>query len=177
MFSFSRVLVTLAIILPVAAQGPTYGIGRAPTPDEVKSWDIAISPDGKELPPGSGTAAEGSRIYAANCASCHGKTGKEGPSEALVGGQGTLGTPKPVRTIGSFWPYATTVWDYINRSMPYNKPGSLTANEVYAVTAYLLTLNGIIKNEDVMDAKSLPKVKMPNRDGFIGDPRPDWKKP
>jgi S-disulfanyl-L-cysteine oxidoreductase SoxD len=159
----------------LAAQSPTYGLGRAPKSDEIKAWDFAISPDGKELPPGSGSAADGARIYAASCAACHGKTGKEGPNDVLVGGQGTLNTAKPVKTVGSYWPYATTVWDYINRAMPYGKPGSLSADEVYAVTAYLLSLNGIIKEDAVMNAKTLPQVKMPNRNGFIGDPRPDWK--
>ena len=159
----------------LAAQVPNYGLGRAPKPDEIKAWDFAISPDGKELPPGSGSALEGAKIYAADCAGCHGKTGKEGPNDVLVGGQGTINTNKPVKTIGSYWPYSTTVWDYINRAMPYNKPGSLTADQVYAVTAYLLSLNGIIKENTVMDAKTLPQVKMPNRDGFIADSRPDWK--
>lgn len=172
---------SLALVLgasltcPLAAQSPTYGLGRAAKPDEIKAWDLAISPDGKELPPGSGSAAEGAKIYAANCTGCHGKTGKEGPNDVLVGGQGTLNTSKPVKTVGSYWPYATTIWDYINRAMPYNRPGSLTADQVYAVTAYLLSLNGIIKEDTVMNAKTLPQVKMPNRDGFIGDPRPDWK--
>lgn len=164
-----------SIVWPLAAQSPTYGLGRTPKPDEIKAWDFAISPDGKELPPGSGSAVEGAKIYAANCAACHGKTGKEGPNDVLVGGQGTLNTNKPVKTVGSYWPYATTVWDYINRAMPYGKPGSLSADEVYAVTAYLLSLNGIIKEDAVMNAKTLPQVKMPNRNGFIGDPRPDWK--
>jgi cytochrome c len=168
-------LLVLSFAGQLAAQSPTYGLGRAPKPDEIKAWDNAIGPDGKELPQGSGSAAEGAKIYAANCAACHGKTGKEGPNDVLVGGQGTLNTAKPVKTIGSYWPYATTVWDYINRAMPYDKPGSLSAGEVYAVTAYLLSLNGIIKEDAVMNAKTLPQVKMPNRNGFIGDPRPDWK--
>ncbi len=166
-----------ALTLPLPAQSPNYGLGHKANPEQVKNWDFAISPDGKELPPGSGTAAEGSKVYAAQCASCHGKTGKEGPKDVLVGGFGTLNTEKPVKTIGSYWPYATTVWDYINRSMPFNKPGSLTADEVYAVTAYLLSLNDIIKPSEAMNAKSLPQVRMPNRNGFIGDPRPDWKSP
>jgi cytochrome c len=150
-------------------------LGHAPHPDEIKAWDFAIGPDGKELPPGSGSAAEGAKVYAAQCAGCHGKTGKEGPNDVLVGGQGTLNTAKPVKTVGSYWPYATTVWDYINRAMPYNKPGSLSASEVYSLTAYLLSLNGIIKEDAVLNAKTLPQVQMPNRNGFIGDPRPDWK--
>jgi cytochrome c len=159
-----------------SAQSPTYGLGRAPRSDEFQSWDIAIGPSGKELPPGSGSAVEGSKVYAAKCAACHGKTGKEGPNDVLAGGQGTLNTNKPVKTIGSYWPYATTVWDYINRSMPYDKPASMSSGEVYAVTAYLLSLNGIIREDEVMNSKTLPQVKMPNRNGFIGDPRPDWKR-
>ena len=116
----------------------------------------------------------GKTLYARNCLACHGKTGKEGPNDVLVGGRGTLNTSKPVRTVGSYWPYATTVWDYINRAMPYDRPGSLSADEVYALTAYLLNLNDIIRDDEVMNAKTLPQVKMPNRNGFIGDPRPDW---
>lgn len=172
-----RALAFLAFSLPLCAEAPAYGLGRVPNPDELRAWDIAIGPDGKELPPGSGTVAEGARVYAVNCAACHGKTGKEGPSDVLAGGQGTLNTKKPVKTIGSYWPYATTVWDYINRSMPYQKPGILKANEVYAVTAYLLFLNGIIREGEGLDSKTLPQVKMPNRNGFIADPRPDWKNP
>jgi hypothetical protein len=164
----------LFLVFPVAAQSPTYGLGRAPSSEEIKNWDFAISPDGKELPPGSGIASAGSKTYAARCAACHGKTGKEGPNDVLVGGRGTLNTSKPVRTVGSYWPYATTVWDYINRAMPYDRPGSLSADEVYALTAYLLNLNDIIRDDEVMNAKTLPQVKMPNRNGFIGDPRPDW---
>jgi mono/diheme cytochrome c family protein len=167
--------ILVLVCVPIMAQG--QGLGRPAKPDEIRQWDFAISPDGKELPPGSGTASEGAITYAARCAVCHGKTGREGPNDVLVGGQGTLNTKKPVRTVGSYWPYATTVWDYINRAMPYQQPGSLTASEVYSVTAYLLSLNGIIKEGDVMDAKTLPQVKMPNRNGFIGDPRPDWKSP
>jgi S-disulfanyl-L-cysteine oxidoreductase SoxD len=164
-------------LLPLLAQSPTYGVGRAPTPEEVKAWDDAIPPSGRELPPGGGTAIDGAKVYAAKCASCHGKTGTEGPNDRLVGGQGTLTTQRPVKTVGSYWPYATTVWDYINRSMPFNKPGSMTADEVYAVTAYVLSLNKIIREDEVMNAKTLPQVRMPNREGFIADPRPDWESP
>lgn len=172
-----RWLLALApLVAPVVwAQSGGYGLGQPATLDEIKKWDFAISPDGKELPPGGGSAVEGKEIYAAQCAMCHGKTGKEGPNDRLVGGQGTLNTAKPVKTIGSYWPYATTVWDYINRAMPYNRPGSLKPDEVYAVTAYLLYLNDIIPEHETLNATSLPKVKMPNRNGFVGDPRPDWE--
>lgn len=172
-----RVILSMVIVLPLVAQPQTYGLGSAAKADEIKAWDSAISPDGRELPTGGGTAVEGSKVYAAKCAACHGKTGREGPNDVLVGGQGTLDTTKPIKTVGSYWPYATTVWDYINRAMPFDKPGSLTSNEVYAVTAYLLSLNKIIHEDEVMNAKTLPEVKMPNRSGFIGDPRPDWESP
>jgi S-disulfanyl-L-cysteine oxidoreductase SoxD len=167
------VLLVTAGALPVAAQLPTYGVGRPPTTEEVKAWDLTIPPDGQGLPPGSGTAALGKPIYAERCASCHGEKGEDPKYSRLVGGQGSLATDKPVRTIGSFWQYATTLWSYIRRAQPFDEPGSLTADQAYAVTAYLLHLNGIIGEQDIMDAKTLPLVKMPNRDGFVLDPRPD----
>jgi S-disulfanyl-L-cysteine oxidoreductase SoxD len=157
----------------VAAQLPTYRVGHPPTAEEIKAWDLTIRPDGQGLPPGSGTAALGKAVYEERCASCHGEKGEDTKYSRLVGGHGTLATAQPVRTIGSFWQYATTLWSYIRRSQPFDEPGSLTADQVYAVTAYLLHLNGIIGEQDVMDAKTLPLVKMPNRDGFVPDPRPD----
>jgi cytochrome c len=166
-------LLAAAGVWPAAAQLPTYGVGRPPTAEEGKAWDLTIPPDGQGLPPGSGTAALGQAIYAERCASCHGERGEGGKYDRLVGGHGTLATDKPIRTIGSFWQYATTLWSYIRRAQPVDEPGSLTADQVYAVTAYLLHLNGIIGEQDVMDAKALPLVKMPNRDGFVLDPRPD----
>jgi S-disulfanyl-L-cysteine oxidoreductase SoxD len=166
-------LIALASVWPAAAQLPTYGVGRAPTAEEVRAWDLTIPPNGQGLPPGSGTARLGQPIYAARCAACHGETGEDAKYSRLVGGHGTLATDKPVRTIGSFWQYATTLWSYIRRAQPFDNPGSLTDDQVYAVTAYLLHLNGIIGEQEVMDAKSLPLVKMPNRDGFVPDPRPD----
>jgi cytochrome c len=155
------------------AQLPTYGLGRAPTAEEIKAWDVTIPPDGKGLPPGSGTAAQGEPIYARRCASCHGERGENPKYDRLVGGRGSLNTDKPVKTVGSYWPFATTLWSYINRAQPFDEPGSLTPEEVYAVTAYLLYLNGIIRETDVIDARTLPQIKMPNRDGFVPDPRPD----
>jgi S-disulfanyl-L-cysteine oxidoreductase SoxD len=163
----------MAGIWPAAAQLPTYGVGRPPTAEEVRAWDLTIRPDGQGLPPGRGTAALGKPIYAERCASCHGETGEDPKYSRLVGGQGTLATDKPIRTIGSFWQYAPTLWSYIRRAQPYDNPGSLTPDQVYAVTAYLLHRNGIIGEQDVMDAQTLPQVKMPNRDGFVPDSRPD----
>ena len=151
------------------AQGPAYHLGRTPTPAEIHALDISIGPEGKELPPGSGTAREGAKLYAERCAQCHGPTGAERAvyHRPLVGGKGSLTTLQPVKTIGNYWAFATTIWDYINRSMPRGQEGSLQPDEVYAVTAYLLYRNGIIQESDVLDAKSLPKVHMPNRNGFV----------
>lgn len=157
----------------VLAQGPKYGVGRPATPAEIKALDISIAPDGKGLPPGSGTAAQGKDVFARRCQKCHGEAGIGGDEPPLVGGKGTLASAKPLKTVGSYWPYATTLFDYINRAMPFKEPGLLTHDQVYAVSAYLLFRNGIIGENDVMDAKSLPQVRMPNRDGFIPDGRPD----
>ena len=165
-FGLSFVLV-LFFSAAAPAQTQRYNIGRTPTADEVHAWDISVGPDGKELPPGSGAAKDGAKTYAQQCASCHGMTAEDAKgSPRLFGGQGTLTTPMPIKTVGSYWPYATTIWDYINRAMPRNKPGSLTPDQVYALTAYLLFRNGIVQEDQVMDAKSLPNVQMPNRNGF-----------
>src|SRR5690348_7782808 len=157
----------------LAAQSPKYGVGQAATPEQIRALGAAIAPDGSGLPEGTGTAAAGREVFVANCARCHGDKAQGNIGPALVGGQGTLATAKPLKTVGSFWPYATTVWDYVNRAMPFDQPGRLRPPEVYAVVAYILNLNDIIEKNQVMDAKSLPKVKMPNRDGFVSDPRPD----
>jgi mono/diheme cytochrome c family protein len=141
--------------------------GRPATPAEIAEWDVSIPPDGTGLPPGSGTPEQGAVVYSQKCQSCHGEKGVGKPNDPLVGGQGTLTSTSPVRTIGSYWPYATTVFDYVRRAMPYTESKSLTNEEVYAVTAYLLHLNGIIGVQDVMNAQTLPQVKMPNLDNFI----------
>jgi mono/diheme cytochrome c family protein len=145
----------------------TPNLGRPATPAEIAAWDASIPPDGAGLPPGSGTPEQGAVVYVQKCQACHGEKGAGKPNDQLVGGQGTLTSKSPVRTIGSYWPYATTVFDYVRRAMPYTESKSLTSEEVYAVTAYLLHLNGIIGAQDVMNAQSLPQVKMPNRDNFI----------
>jgi S-disulfanyl-L-cysteine oxidoreductase SoxD len=147
-----------------AQEGP--GLGVPATPEQVAGWDISIGPDGAGLPPGSGTAAAGKIVYDAKCVACHGVDGAGRPNDQLVGGQGTLREAAPIRTVGSYWPYATTVFDYIRRAMPYVTPHTLTADETYALTAYLLELNGVIEQDDVMDASTLPKVVMPNRASF-----------
>jgi len=174
-FKLAVSVIALAGAAMALGQGPAYHLGRTPTPEEIKDWDIAISPEGKELPPGKGTVKEGAPIFAEKCAVCHGANG-EGTKgyPRLVGGRGTLNTINAVKTAGSYWCCSTSIWDYINRAMPYDKPGSLRANEVYALTAFLLYKNDIIKEADVLDEKSLPKVAMPNRDGFIPSPWRDW---
>jgi cytochrome c len=173
--NFSVYAAVLFLCVAANAQAPNYGVGRRPTADELRAYDKSVGPEGKELPPGQGTAREGAAIYAQTCAACHGSTGTEGPNDRLVGGQGTLASDRPVRTVGSYWPYATTLWDYINRAMPISNPGSLTPNQVYALTAFILFRNGIVQETEVIDRNSLPKVRMPNRDGFVPDARPDWK--
>jgi cytochrome c len=173
----AAVLALVTGATPARAQMPNYpGIGRTPTAQEIGSWDIAIGPSGQGLPPGGGTAKDGALVYLAKCQICHGPA-LEGTQygSRLVGSRATLTTATPARTVGSFWAYATTVWDYINRAMPRApfKEGSLTANEVYATTAWILFKNGIVQETDRLDAASLPRVRMPNRDGFV-PPEPDW---
>jgi cytochrome c len=156
------------------AQSPTFGLGHTPKAEDLKAIDIEVTPDGNGLVPGRGTAEAGKTTYANRCATCHGATGVEGPQDVLVGGRGSLKAPaQPLKTIGSYWPYATTIWDYIRRAMPFDHPGTLTADQIYETTAYLLFLNGIVGEHDVLDQTTLPQVKMPNRNGFVADPRPD----
>jgi len=164
----------IAVVTAALAQGPSYKLGRPATPEEIRKRDISVAPDGSGLPVGRGTVSQGRRDYQTLCANCHGDRG-QGMLQypALAGGQGTLRSKDPVLTVGSYWPYATTVWDYIHRTMPYPRPGSLTPDETYAVTAFILYLNGIVDEKAELNANTLPKVKMPNRDGFIPDPRPD----
>src|SRR5881296_4681696 len=172
------VALTLACIWTVGAAdegGGSYGLGRTATDEEIRAWNIDVSPTGEGLPSGQGTVKQGAQVFATKCAMCHGPTGTEGPKDRLVGGQNTLTTPKPIRTIGSYWPYATTLYDYIHRAMPYNTPQSLKPDEVYAVVAWILHRNGIIPEDAVMDATTLPGVQMPNRKGFLPDSRPDVK--
>ena len=156
---------TIDGVSPVPRAGPD--LGRAATAQEVAAWDISIPPSGAGLPAGSGTSKQGEAVYVAQCQACHGPKGVGKPADVLVGGIGSLATTKALRTVGSFWPYATTLFDYTRRAMPATKPQSLTNDEVYAVTAYLLYLNGIIGENEEMNAQTLPQVKMPNRDGFV----------
>ncbi len=171
----SKCLLTGILLLAsclVWAQTPDYkNVGRTPTKEEIQAWDISAGPDGKGLPAGQGTAKEGAAIFAAKCAVCHGPNAEGAPiGPRLTGTKAdldSLTTFRPVRTVGSYWPFATSVWDYINRGMPRNQGNTLSANEVYSLTAFILAKSGIIQEGDVMNEKTLPKVQMPNRNGFI----------
>jgi|26BtaG_2_1085354.scaffolds.fasta_scaffold43640_1 cytochrome c len=170
----SIVLASVAGAGVALAQDGDYGLGREATKKEIAGWNIDVPPSGAGLPDGSGSVSEGKLVYQAQCQSCHGVDGKSGQMDRLVGGKGSLASATPVKTVGSYWPYATTLYDYIHRAMPFHSPQSLSADQTYAVTAYVLHLNGILEEGTRLDAGSLPKIKMPNRDGFIRpDPRPD----
>ncbi len=165
-----------SVVLAFAAHAEDrYGIGRPATAAEIAGWNIDIGRDGSNLPAGSGSVAQGQAVFAQQCAACHGPKGEGGVGERLVGGQGTLATAKPIKTVGSYWPYAPTLFDYIRRAMPQNAPQSLSNDDVYAVSAYILNLNGLLASDAILDARALSAIRMPNRAGFIGDPRPDVK--
>jgi S-disulfanyl-L-cysteine oxidoreductase SoxD len=167
MFTRSRFLAA-ALALGSNALAESPNLGRVATPAELAPWDISIGPDGVGLPPGNGTAKQGEAVYAAKCLACHGEKAAGKPNDALVGGRGTLaGDQAPIKTVGSFWPHATTLFDYVRRAMPLNESKSLTNDEVYAVAAYILHLNGIIGENDTINAQTMPKVRLPNRDGFL----------
>jgi cytochrome c len=168
----------LALTFAARAETPGhYGIGRTATDAEIAGWNIDIGRDGINLPPGSGTVAHGREVFAQQCAACHGEKGEGGIGDRLVGGEGTLASAKPIKTVGSYWPYAPTLFDYIRRAMPQNAPQSLSNEDVYAVAAYILNMNGLLPENATLDAKSLSAIKMPNRKMFVGDPRPDVKNP
>ncbi|TXM65325.1 cytochrome c [Methylobacterium sp. WL12] len=169
-------VVIMALVLACAGAARAterLGIGRPASEAEIAAWNIDIDRDGRKLPPGHGSVAQGRAVFDAQCASCHGSRGEGGTGERLVGGQGTLASAKPLKTVGSFWPYAPTLFDYIRRAMPMNAPQSLSDDDVYAVSGYVLYLNGLIPERAVLDAATLATIRMPNRDGFVSDPRPD----
>ena len=182
-----RKLLLVATILGICqtawTQSPTYGLGRTPTADEIRAWDIAISPTGKELPQGQGTAKEGATLYVQKgCAACHGAAGSGAHAPTLISRKDVKPSPSAfclapcvndLNTMSVHSPFATTIWDYINRGMPLGQEGTLRPNEVYSLTAFLLFKNGVIKEDEVMDRQSLPKVQMPNRNGFALPP--EWK--
>jgi S-disulfanyl-L-cysteine oxidoreductase SoxD len=170
------VLMMPGLSVSAHAQG-RYGIGRTATPAEIAGWNIDVDRDGNNLPSGSGSVSHGREVFDQQCAACHGTKGEGGVGDQLVGGQGTIASPKPVRTVGSYWPYAPTLFDYIRRAMPLNAPQTLGNEDVYAVSAYILNLNGLVAADATLDAKALAAIKMPNRNMFVGDPRPDVKDP
>ena len=172
---YGAVVLTAALAaMPAVAKVGEYGIGKPATPEEIAGWDIDIRPDGKGLPPGSGSVEDGEMLYEEKCASCHGSFGEGvGRYPVLAGGEGTLTDERPDRTIGSYWPYASTVWDYIHRAMPFPQPQSLTDDEVYAITAYVLNLNDLVDDDFVLTQDNLASIEMPNKDGFFFDDRPD----
>ncbi|HVE21158.1 MAG TPA: cytochrome c [Acidocella sp.] len=158
---------------PNAASGPDYGVGSPETASDMRAWDIIVGPKGGNLPPGEGTVAEGKVLYARQCASCHGADGQGGIGPRLAGGIGSLASAHPVKDVGSYWPFATTLFDYIRRAMPFDHPESLSADQVYAASAYILYLNRLAPPDAVMDRASLSKIEMPNRNGFIWRSDPD----
>ena len=164
--SMRNAILSLFLVMPALSGAETPALGVPLDADEAAGWDFTIMPDGEGLPEGSGTAEVGASIFATHCIACHGEDARGGLNDALAGGQGSLPTDAPVKTIGSYWPYATTVFSYVRRAMPLQSPGVLTDDELYAVTAYLLYVNGIVDEDAVIDEESLPLVKMPNRDGF-----------
>ena len=169
-------LIALACATRAQAQSP-YGIGRVATPAEIAGWNLDIDRDGNNLPAGSGSVSHGHEVFDQQCAACHGAKGEGGLGDKLVGGQGPLATPNPVRTVGSYWPYAPTLFDYIRRAMPQNAPQSLSSEDVYAVSAYILNMNGLLPADATLDAETLRAIQMPNRSMFVGDSRPDVRNP
>lgn len=164
---FSLFCAAMALFALNASAADAPNLGRVASPEEIARGDLIVTPDGENLPAGSGSVAEGQMVYAEKCMACHGAEGAGGPMDRLTGGIGTIGSDRPLKTISSYWPYATTLFDYVRRAMPASAPQSLSNDEVYAVTAYLLSIDGIINDDAVMNAETLPDVEMPNRDGFI----------
>jgi cytochrome c len=160
-------LVFWLFVLDAPAEAKSYNLGRTASPREIAGWDIDVRPDGSGLPPGKGDVEQGEALFVQKCAVCHGERGSGGLADQLAGGQGTLSSSKPIKTVGSYWPYPTTLFDYIRRAMPYGAPQSLPPDEVYALAAYLLWINGIVPRDAIMDRQSLPLARMPNRNGFF----------
>ncbi len=179
---FAAAFLAAALLPPATAAQPTQGgyplrfdFGTTPTPQELSKF-VAIRPDGRGLPAGKGTYAEGQKLYAEACAACHGDKLQGIPAaggDKLIGGRGSLASQAPVKTVESYWPYATTLFDFVKRAMPFNAPGSLEDNQVYSLVAFILGEADIVPKDAVIDANTLPKVTMPNRDGFVPDPRPE----
>ena len=159
----------LAAVITCALAASAAEFGRPARRDEIRLWDIDVRPDGTGLPAASGSVGRGREVYEESCAACHGDLGQGGFADRLAGGQGSLASAHPVKTVGSFWPYATTLFDYVRRAMPYPAPQTLSDDDTYAVVAYILNLNGLVPADASLDASSLAAIKMPNRDGFVPD--------
>jgi len=182
MRSLHRALCVFALVgIPGAGNAQvssaSYGFGAPATPEELARF-VSVQPDGRGLPPGGGDANRGAQVYAEKCVACHGEKLEGIPQpgvggDKLIGGRGSLATKTPVKTVESYWPHATTLFDYVKRAMPFNSPGSLSDDEVYSVVAYILSEAKIIQPTETMGPQTLPKVVMPNRDGFEPDPRPE----
>jgi len=166
-FRFGILLPAALFLISSVCYAQHPNLGRPLSPEEISKLDITVTPDGTGLPVGSGSVSAGAKVYEEKCQSCHGPKGQGGPQDQLTGGVGTIASQKPVKTPVSYWPSATTIFDYVRRAMPLQTPQSLTNDEGYAVTAYILSVDGIVPQDAVLDAKSLPQVKMPNRDGFV----------
>ncbi|WP_284178109.1 cytochrome c [Rhabdaerophilum sp. SD176] len=165
-------LALFAALIAAPALAGKVGLGREALPEEIAAWDIDVRPDGAGLPPGKGSVKDGEQLYLQQCATCHGEFGEgAGRWPVLVGGQGTLKSEGPEKTIGSFWPYASTTFDYIKRAMPYGNARSLSDDDVYAITAFLLNQNGIVKDDFVLSKENFSKVKLPNEQAFYHDDR------
>ncbi len=178
MYSWHRLVIFITFFIsaaPAMTADQRYGYGTVPTEIEIRAWDIDVRADGAGLPDGKGSSVQGEALYLQLCSACHGEFGEGiGRFPALIGGEDSLDKERPKKTVGSYWPYATTLWDYINRSMPFGNAQSLEPDQVYAIVAYILNMNDLISADTVLDRKSLPAIRMPNRDGFLSpDPRPD----
>jgi cytochrome c len=156
-----------AVAQELAQESRSPHLGEELTPAQVAVLDFVVLPDGEGLPGGAGNAVTGEGLYQTHCLACHGTRGENGPNDRLAGGLGSIGSAAPVKTVGSYWPYATTLFDYLRRAMPYQTPGRLTDDELYSLTAYVLYINEIVTQTEILDARSLPEVQMPNRDGFV----------
>ena len=166
--SMSRsLLLASGALMAFGALAESPQLGQPLSQSELETLDYVVMPDGDGLPIGGGDARQGAALYAQHCLACHGSGGQDGINDRLAGGHGTINGARPVKTVGSFWPYSTTVFDYIRRAMPYQSPGSLSADEIYALTAYILYINDIVDEDRRLDAETLPTVKMPNQENFV----------
>lgn len=172
------ILPAVSLVLALIAFSPAsaeqrFGFGETPTEEQIAGWNTDIRYDGQGLPEGSGSVQQGERLFEEQCIQCHGPQGNGKPMVPLKGGRGSLDTADPLKTVGSYWPYAPVIMDYVHRAMPMPQPNSLSTDELYALTAYILHINDVLPADAELDADTLRSIEMPNRDGFVPDPRPD----